>query len=150
MTTRNTITTKAVQQAFDVSHMTIHAWRKGSPSKEPLPVVETDSRAVLFKPAEVKRWAKAHKIDIVDAAALVPGAEHATKPGPKTKPVVKKSALRTKQVSKPSPRKLAKIIARAKKPLPRPGEAGYVAPISKGVDAARRNRPASSVRSASA
>ncbi|UNA00841.1 DNA-binding protein [Edwardsiella phage vB_EpM_ZHS] len=113
MTTRNTITTKAVQQAFNVSHMTIHAWRKGGPNKEPLPVVSSDSRAVLFKPAEVKRWAKAHKIEIVDPTALVPGAEVATKPGPKAKAVVKKSALRVKPASKPSPRKLAKQVARS-------------------------------------
>jgi len=128
MTTSKTLSTKALMQAFAVSHMTINSWRKGSPSKEPLPVVATDDRSVLFKPAEVKRWAKAHKIEIFDADALIPGAVEAVKPGPKAKPVVKKSALRTKPASKPTARKLARVIARAMKPLPRPGEAGYKAP----------------------
>jgi len=130
MSTRNAITTKAIQQAFAVSHMTVHAWRKGTPSKDPLPVIETGTRDVLFKPADVKRWAKAHKIDIVDAKALDPSNVDHAKPGPKAKAkAVVKAATQSGKKS------LAKIIAGAKKPLPRPGEKGYVAPKRKAVRA---------------
>lgn len=136
MTTAKTLTTKSIMQAFAVSHMTVNSWRKGGASKDPLPTVETADRSVLFKPADVKAWAKANKVEIADASALVPGAVSTAKPGPKAKPVVKKSALRTKAVSKPSPKKLAKKIARAMKPLPRPGEAGYKEPVRKAVRSA--------------
>lgn len=135
MTTAKTLTTKSLMEAFGVSHMTINAWRKGTASKHPLPVVETEGRAVLFKPADVKSWAKAHKVDVVAPAALVPGLVEASKPGPKAKAVVQKSALRTKAVSKPKT-SLAKTIRRAMKPLPRPGEVGYKTPVPRSVRSA--------------
>lgn len=83
MDLKNTLSTKALMAAFNVSHMTIHSWRAGSATRDPLPIIDTGSRSVLFKPAEVKRWAKNHKIQIIDAEALVPGNEIATRPGPR-------------------------------------------------------------------
>lgn len=95
-----TLTTKALQQAFGVSHVTIAAWRQATGCQTALPIVDLPGRDVRFSPAKVRAWAKREGREIVNEAALEPGSVKAAKPGPTGKPVVKKSALRVKQVSK--------------------------------------------------
>ena len=79
---KNLITTKDLMAAFNVSHPTVTAWRAGSVTRAPLPVVDTGSRQVRFKASEVTRWAKAHSVMVVNPEALLNGAG-VGKPGPK-------------------------------------------------------------------
>lgn len=100
MTKIKNLTTASLMRAFGVSHMTVAAWRQGTASRGPLPVVETGTRAVLFAPAKVKAWARSNGVPIVDEAALDPDTIKPVKPGPKV------SALRVKAkaVRKPTAR----------------------------------------------
>ena len=83
MATRHTITIKQLMLAFGVSAMTVHSWRKGSVTRDPLPATKTNGY-VAFSVAEIKKWAKTYGVAImVDPASLV-GIVF-TKPGPKPK-----------------------------------------------------------------
>ena len=59
MSTTKTLTTPQLMQAFGVSHVTLLNWRKGTPTKAPLPTVE-GVQGVQFSPSAVKDWAKTH------------------------------------------------------------------------------------------
>lgn len=61
MTTAKTLNTQNLIKLFDVSGMTIHTWRKGTPTRTPLPSLK-EGNAVRFVVAEVKAWAKKHGI----------------------------------------------------------------------------------------
>ena len=93
MTTKH-LTVKNLMTLFGVSHMAIHNWRKGSETREPLPTVavKDQPRAVAFLPANVKAWAKKHKVMMTCEPASLLGTESAVKPGPKTKTVVAKDS----------------------------------------------------------
>lgn len=89
------LTTRHLMAAFAVSHMSIHAWRRGSASRSPLPTVKTEGREVLFSKAEVKAWAKAEGVPFMQSLDSVL-AEAVTglapvKPGPKAKVPVKQA-----------------------------------------------------------
>ena len=82
------LTTKDLQAGFSVGHMTIFNWRKGSPTKAPLPSNTDSAGRVTFKAAEVKSWAKKHGLEFTAPAEAAPEG----KPGPKAKVVPTKKA----------------------------------------------------------
>lgn len=61
------LTTRHLERAFGVTSMTIYLWRKGTPTKAKLPVVETSNKRVFYSPAKVEAWAKKNEV-----AVLVP------------------------------------------------------------------------------
>lgn len=67
MATAKSLTIKQALVAFGVAHMTLHNWRKGSPTKEPLPFEVDNPEAVKprvsFKLSTTKAWARKHKIE---------------------------------------------------------------------------------------
>lgn len=75
------LSTKDLMQGFNVSHMSILMWRKGTPTKDPLPHTKDDNGRVSFTLSQVKPWAKKHGL------TFTPPTEHAaeSKPGPKAK-----------------------------------------------------------------
>ena len=75
------VTTKDLQRAFDVSHMAIIAWRQGSATRDPLPII-MQGRNVRFSVPTVKRWAKRYDVPIVNPEAL-DNPLPAARPGPK-------------------------------------------------------------------
>lgn len=78
------LTTKDMQDAFGVTPMTIFNWRKGTPTREPLPC-EVKGRSVLYPVARVKAWAKRHGITpLRDLGEIAPSGRE--KPGPKAAP----------------------------------------------------------------
>lgn len=103
MAIAKTLTTKQVQTAFGVAHMTIYTWRKGTSTREPLPFEVDDPKAaksrVSFKVAALKAWARKHKVDfVVDPQSLLDSDEVPVKPGPKIKAkVAKKQVHATKR-----------------------------------------------------
>ena len=110
-----TLTTKQLQTAFGVGHMTIYNWRAGSATRDPLPCSISDERRVTFDLAAVKAWAKKHGV----AFTAPTEAAEVTKPGPKPKVVaqadvekVKKAPAAKEQtpaVKKASPDKSSKL-----------------------------------------
>ncbi|MNK65503.1 hypothetical protein D3C87_848000 [compost metagenome] len=76
------LTTKDVEDAFGVTPMTVYNWRKGTPTREPLPA-EVEGRRVFYRAARLKAWAKRHGIPLLKDPEAV--SAH-SKPGPKTAP----------------------------------------------------------------
>ena len=75
------MTIKQACAAFGVSSMCLSHWRKGTATKEALPV-ETEGRNVFIGVAEAKKWAKAHGVDFaMDPAKAI---EADGKPAKKT------------------------------------------------------------------
>lgn len=89
MATAKILTSKQVQTAFGVAHMTIHNWRKGTATKDPLPCELSDPEAVKprisFRVIALKQWAKRNGVEFaVDPESLITEVEApASKPGPK-------------------------------------------------------------------
>lgn len=83
MSKAQTLTTADLTTIFGVSHMTIHNWKKGTPTKDPLPTVETGTRNVLFPVAGIKRWAKVEGVAIVVDPDKLLAKPAQRKPGPK-------------------------------------------------------------------
>jgi hypothetical protein len=86
MAQAQTLTNRQVIAGFRVSDITIFNWRKGTATKDPLPSSNEDGTRVLYKPTEVKRWAKAHGLAFDLEAAL---QVKAGVPGPKAKVAAK-------------------------------------------------------------
>ena len=78
-----TLTSKNLQTVFGVTAMTIHNWRKGSKKVTALPSIPSDSRAVGFSVAAVKKWAATNGINMLVPPEVVVGEDRG-KPGPKT------------------------------------------------------------------
>lgn len=62
-----TITAKDIQWRYNVTHMTVYNWMKGSARRSPLPHVKTPMAGgtrcrVAFDEADVRAWADAHGI----------------------------------------------------------------------------------------
>lgn len=74
------LTTKDLTRAFGVTGMTITNWRKGTPTRKPLPF-RTKGRAVQYDAAKVARWASQHEMPLVEP--LEPQGRQ--KPGPKVR-----------------------------------------------------------------
>lgn len=99
------LTMKQVMAGFKVSDMTIFTWRKGTATRARLPSHAHGNR-VLFKDAEMAKYAKTHGL-VWDSAAAVKAVASA-KMGPKTAPAAKKA------VPEKAPKKGVKAAAKAK------------------------------------
>lgn len=81
----NKLSINDLARGFKVSTVSLHLWRKGTPTKAPLPhevVTIGGQRRVAFNVAATKAWAKKHGLDFdVDAAKN----GEATKAGPKAR-----------------------------------------------------------------
>ncbi len=78
------LTTRDLEVVFGVTTMTVHNWRKGSATKEPLPVIKEDLEKgqVRFAPKITASWAKKNGVTMVSPIDQAePGLF--TKPGPK-------------------------------------------------------------------
>lgn len=84
-----TLTTKQLQQAFGVAHMTVYNWRQGTATKDALPFEVSDPKAVKprisYKVSVVKAWAKRNGVDFAVAPEKILASTGARdgKPGPK-------------------------------------------------------------------
>ncbi|MGL4650228.1 MAG: hypothetical protein ACRC1H_12540 [Caldilineaceae bacterium] len=81
MASARTLTTKQVIAGFNVGHMTIFNWRKGTEKQNPLPHTVDAAGRVTFKASEVKAWAKTYERPFTTPTE----AAEVTKPGPKPK-----------------------------------------------------------------
>lgn len=82
-------------QGFGVTNLTLLTWRKGTPTKEPLPV-QVDSTAggrntVSYNEAKVRAWAKKHGLEFNLGAKAEPK---------KSGPVARKAAEPAKKKAK--------------------------------------------------
>ena len=79
----NKLSINDLARGFNVSTVSLHLWRKGTPTKEPLPhevVTIGGQRRVAFGVAATKAWAKKHGLEFnLDAAK----AGEVKKAGPK-------------------------------------------------------------------
>ena len=57
------LTTKQVCELLNVTPMTVHQYRKGTPTKDALPF-EKDGRHVFFDQKQVRAWAKVNGVSI--------------------------------------------------------------------------------------
>ena len=74
------LTIAQAQVAFGVAHMTLHNWRKGTATKDALPVEQSGNR-VRIPLVKAKAWAKKHGVEFaVDPETLISEAD---KPEPK-------------------------------------------------------------------
>lgn len=93
-----TLTTKQVMALAGVSHVTVYMWRQGTPTKEVLPTVGSQGRAVVFKPTTFRAWAKKHGVPLkCDPVALAEG--HVKLPKRKTITKVSKAAKVAKKTT---------------------------------------------------
>lgn len=76
------LTTKDLTDVFGVTPMTIFNWRRGTPTREPLPA-ENEGRRVFYRPARLKAWAKRHGIPLLRS---LDESTARGKPGPKPAP----------------------------------------------------------------
>lgn len=84
------LTIAQAQIAFGVAHMTLHNWRKGTATKEALPV-EQDGNRVRIPLVKAKAWAKKNGVEfVVDPETLLAkDVEVAEKPAAKSRSRVK-------------------------------------------------------------
>lgn len=79
------LTIKQACEAFGVTSMTLFMWRKGTPTRTPLPVEIDNKHAIkprVFVPvASAKAWARNHGLIFDPSGVMNRGV--ATKPGPK-------------------------------------------------------------------
>lgn len=75
------LTTKDLLAAFGVTPMTIANWRKGTPTRTPLPS-EKQGRSVNYRRDRIERWADKNGVPLLDPLALL-GSAGRGKPGPK-------------------------------------------------------------------
>jgi len=97
-------TTRQVMAGFKVSDMTVFTWRKGTTTRDPLPV-EQDGRNVYFPEKSTLAWAKKYDLpfDKSNAEKVLAGATPGPKPvAVKKVPVkaVKKTVVPAKAVKK--------------------------------------------------
>lgn len=81
----NKLSINDLARGFKVSTVSLHLWRKGTPTKEPLPheiIKVGGQRRVTFGIAETKRWAKTHGLEF-DLVAAKSG--EVQKAGPKAR-----------------------------------------------------------------
>lgn len=78
------LTTPQVCAMFGVTSLTILNWRKGTPTRKPLPTAKPSKHeppnAVRFDQSKVEAWAKRHDIEIIAQPAPEAGGR---KRGPK-------------------------------------------------------------------
>lgn len=83
----NRLTIKQAAEAFGVTVMTIFMWRKGTPTRTPLPVEIDNPDAIkprVFVPVtSARKWAANHNLVFDPSGVIQHGM--ATKPGPKPK-----------------------------------------------------------------
>lgn len=64
------LTVHDIMRAFDISHMTVHAWRKKR--RFPAIVIRGDGRdSIRFHPKNTIKWAREQREPIVDIDALI-------------------------------------------------------------------------------
>lgn len=101
-----TLTTKNLQAAFGVSHMTISAWRKGTATRTPLPTsAASKPTAVLFNVGPTQKWASKHGIPILIPLEDLVG-QGVSKPGPKPKQVAALLQPKPQNIRKANNRKV--------------------------------------------
>jgi hypothetical protein len=90
MRASNQLTINQVAAAFGVSTMTLYLWRRGTPTKEPLPCTEVEGKGAVrvgFRLPAIRAWAKRHRLALDEA--MLSGCSKAQastrKPGPKQK-----------------------------------------------------------------
>lgn len=108
MATAATLTVKQAIAGFGVSDMTLYAWRKGIPSRDPLPHV-VEGRKVIMKLSEVKAWAKKYGLTFNESATAV--STEPVKTGPKATALAKAKAAAVVEKAKratPPAKKAAK------------------------------------------
>lgn len=93
------MTIRQALRAFGVSPPCLHSWRRGTPTKQPLPViVKEGSRNVLIGVTAARQWAKRHGVEFAVDPDVAMTSEQATlKSGPrasKEKPAAKKTSAR--------------------------------------------------------
>lgn len=109
-------TTRQLMAGFQVSDMTVWAWRQGSAKRDPLPVVKEGTR-VYFPETALKAWAKKYKLEF--SATTAANALTDGKSGPK---VIKKEVggkvpvVKAKPVAKKSAEVTPKPVKAAAKP----------------------------------
>lgn len=93
MAAMKTMTIRQALAAFGVSAPCLHSWRKGTPTKEALPVlIEDGQRGVLISVTAAKAWAKKHNVTFAqdpDAVIAKEPASLKSGPRPSTKAVAK-------------------------------------------------------------
>lgn len=110
------LTTREVQAAFGVGHMTVYNWRQGSATRDPLPTEVGDNKRVTFKLSDLKTWAKQYGFKPnfnAEAPAVRPGPKSVTK---------KVTAKKAPKLNKLTAKQLAAKVKKAKTPIPRPAE----------------------------
>lgn len=89
------LTTKQLQQAFGVAHMTVYNWRQGTATKDALPFTLENPDAVKprvrFPLAKIKAWAKRNGVPfaVEPEKILAKADDRDGKPGPKPRKRVK-------------------------------------------------------------
>lgn len=86
------LTTKQVCEMLGVTPMTVWQYRRGTPTKSPLPY-NLDGRNVIFDSKQTADWAKQNSVPIVVSAGKLTKSEGAT---------ARKTASRRVHRSKPS------------------------------------------------
>ena len=80
------LSNRHLERAFGVTTMTLYLWRKGTPTKAPLPVVSGTDRRVSYKPRDVEIWARKNNVTLLvpDLSSLLDAPDmQIAKPGPK-------------------------------------------------------------------
>lgn len=85
-------TNREMEVMFDVTAMSLYLWKKGTPTKAPLPHIKK-GREVRYPVAKVMSWARRHEVTLVvhPDDLPMPGQQpaqattSAKKPGPKPK-----------------------------------------------------------------
>ncbi len=88
------LTTRDLKVGFGVGHMAIYNYRKGTPTKKPLPFKKDDKGHVTFPSSKVIAWAEKHGV----AFKLPKNPGSREKPGP-VAPVPKKQAAKLPDAS---------------------------------------------------
>lgn len=89
-TPKKLLKTRDLEAVFGVTSMTVHNWRKGSVTREPLPVDEKslENGDVRFHPTITARWAKRNDVLMAKLIGDVTLAGF-TRPGPKPRSPVR-------------------------------------------------------------
>jgi len=91
-----TMTIRQALAAFGVSAPCLHSWRKGTPTKDPLPVIiEDGQRGVLISVTAAKAWAKKHGVTFAqDPDAVIAKEPASLKSGPRPAPKAAKAQVK--------------------------------------------------------
>lgn len=103
MASKNDLSTKDLQTAFKVGHMTIYNWRQGSATRDPLPChVDEETKRVTFRKPEVKAWAKKYSLMFTEPTEKAEEVKPGPKPKASTKIDHKKEPKRTSRKVAPA------------------------------------------------